>query len=240
MKRLGTATICGLLALGFVGCARPATHPRPATKSTTTEQKQPCDAPVDVRAGPPRYPFAQITTVSVRCGANESGALHAVGAMPSTVAQWKNDRTLVITIPPGIRVLDRKPSVGQVAIETVPRLRESDLLYGALPTNRWPSTCADAAKQVIAGLSPESVAIIRGLSPADFGQLRQSWGALLSRHFALTDENLAMLDACGGPPDVSAGADLVDLIGKGVRGSPSDIDAAAAALRGKRASSQER
>jgi hypothetical protein len=240
LRRLGTAVIGGLLALGFLGCAGTTARPRHATKAPAAEQKRPCDASVDVHAGAPRYPFAQITTVSVRCGATDDVALRAVGAMPSTVAQWKNDRTLVITVPPGIRVLHRKPSAGQVAIETVPRLRDADLLYGPLPTNRWPSTCADGAKQVIAGLSPESVAIIRGLAPADFGQLRQFWGALLSRHFALADENLAMLDSCGGPPDISASSDLVDLIGIGLRGRSEDVDKAALALRGKRPSRPDR
>jgi hypothetical protein len=233
MTRFGLAVLPGLLALGFVGCAGTTARPRPATKPPASA-KRPCDTSIDVHAGPPRYPFADITTVSVRCGSTGGVVMQAAGAARATTTQWRNDRTLVVNVPSGVRVFDRSPSIAGVTIEYAPRLRDSDLLYGALPTFRWPSTCADGAKQVIAGLSPESTAIIRGLAPADFAQLRDSWGALLARHFALADENLAMLDSCGGPPPTRAGANLVDLIGTGLRGRLEDIDAAASALRGKR------
>jgi hypothetical protein len=234
MNRLATALAVGLLALGFLGCAT-AKAPRRSASVPPPSAKPPCDASVDVQPGPPRIPFAEITSVSIRCRDTRDVVLHAAGAARSITTRWRNDRTLVVSIPSGVGVLDRSQPKGGVAVEFEPRLREADLLYGALPTHRWPSTCADGARQVIAGLSPESTAIIRELSPGDFAQLRRHWGALLARHFALEDENLAMLASCGGPPGTSAGADLVDLIGAGLRGRPDDIDAAAAALRGKRA-----
>jgi hypothetical protein len=234
MKRSGTMAAIGLAALAFLGCAG-ATAPRrrPASQPPASA-KHPCDASVDVHAGPPRYPFAQITEVFVRCGQAGGVALRAAGDARSIATHWRNDRTLVVQLPAGVGVLDRSQSAGGVAMEYEPRLRDADLVYGPLPTRRWPSTCADGAKQVIAGLAPESIAIIRGLSPADFAQLRRHWGALLARHFALEDENLAMLASCGGAPSTSAGANLVDLIGAGLRGRPEDIDAAAPALRGER------
>jgi len=239
MNRVGAGLAC-LLATGFLACAGATARPRPATRPPAAEQARPCDASVDVRAGPPRYPFADITEVSVRCGQGGGVALRAVGAERAMATQWRNDRTLVVQIPAGVRVLERSQSVGGIAVETVPRLREADLAYGPLPTFRWPATCADGAKQVIASLPPESRAIVRGLAPADFAQLRAHWGPLLARHFALEDENLAMLDSCGGPPGARAADDLVDLIGTGLRGRPEDIDAAAAALGGKRSATPAR
>ena len=170
-----------------------------------------CSATIEHHEGPPRFPFAQITSVLVGCGYEAGVVLRVVGTGDSIELRWDADRELVIHVAPSEEVLARLSAAGDVHVAYDPPVRESEDIYGELPGSEWPLTCSAGASQVIARLPEESRTILAGLSESEFREMRLYWGAMLARHFALYRGNSVMLESCGGA-EATAGSTIVDLI----------------------------
>jgi hypothetical protein len=205
--------IAVMLAAQIAAAEEPAT-----LESGSAAWMHGCSAFVRDSKGPPRYPFATITSVSVGCGNQESCVLRAAGRNPGLTVRWLKTNRLVVEVPAGTVVLWRATPTGdgELSVEYTPPLRASDVVYGELPRSQWPSSCASAAKHVIDGLPEESRQIIRQLSPSELRDLRLFWGAMLSQHLALYSGNSRLLESCGGAKAL-AGIDVVDLVAKELR-----------------------
>lgn len=177
-----------------------------------------CSATIEQHGGPPRLPFAEITSVVVRCEDTEGVVLRLVGSETSLNLRWTGDQNLLIRLDNSGEVLSRSTSMGDVGIEYDPALPESDVIYGELPRSEWLSSCVSGARQVVSQLPEESRTIIRELSDSELREMRLYWGAMLARHFALYNGNFAMLESCGGAA-ATAGTSIVDLVATSIRTS---------------------
>ena len=175
-----------------------------------------CSAALERNAGPPRFPFAEITSVVLKCEDGWGVVLRLVGPAPSASVEWTGKPNLLVRLGDNTKVLSRSTAMEDVDVELDPALSESDVIYGELPRSEWPLSCQAGARQVADELPAESRAIIRGLSDAELREMRLYWGAMLARHFALYNGNSAMLESCGGAA-ATAGAAIVDLVAASIR-----------------------